>query len=80
MNVRLDKFSFKQFVEFIFNPATDPLLFISGEYSYGNPRVTLVHLTSLFRKPEFLLDSYSPKHLGKGFFNVISYINSSDSF
>ena len=74
MSVQLDKFSFEQFVEFVFNPATDYLLFISEEYSYGNPRITIEHVTALFRKPEFLLDSYSTEHLEKGFFEVITYM------
>lgn len=74
MSVRLDKFSFEQFVEFVFHPQTAPRLFIGGEYSYGNPSVTLEHLTTLFRKPEFLLDSYSSNQLDKGFFNVVSYM------
>ncbi|HEX8734953.1 MAG TPA: hypothetical protein VF721_06515 [Pyrinomonadaceae bacterium] len=74
MSVRLDKFSFEQFVEFVFNPQTDHILFISGEYSYGNPSVTLRHLTRLFRRPEFLLDSYNPNQLEKGFFYVVPYL------
>jgi hypothetical protein len=72
MTVRLDKFTFEQFIEFVFAPETEPRLFISGEYSYGNPGVALEHLTRLFRAPDFLLGSYSPEQLEKGFFYVIS--------
>ena len=73
MDVNLDRLSFEQFVDLVFNhPVTDPAWHWADDFDYDfdDGVNTIKHLTTLFREPEFLFEAYSLDQLEQGFYFI----------
>ncbi|MFN2511108.1 MAG: hypothetical protein ABR568_06635 [Pyrinomonadaceae bacterium] len=75
MAINLNKYSFEQWVAFVFDHAVSQ----SGEKKWywqdeweheADHSLMLEHLILLFRNPTFLLDTYSPEQLEQGFWFI----------
>jgi hypothetical protein len=67
MIIDLNKYSFGQWVKFVFDhPVSDPEWYWNEEWE-GDHNLVLEYSIRLFRNPGFLLEDYSPEQIEQGF-------------
>jgi hypothetical protein len=73
MDVNLDKLTFEQFVDLVFNHlVTDPAWYWADDFDYyfDDGITSTKHLTRLFSEPEFLFEKFNLEQLEQGFYLI----------